>query len=696
MTAALATGAVALLAPRTPAATGSLRDVQQVVIFVQENRSFDHYYGALRGVRGFTDANALPLPTGKTVFYQPRGLGSYLLPFHTALPCLGFLAHDWASAHLAWDAGRLDQWIPAKGTTAMTYHTRADLPFHYALADAYTVCDAYHCSVIGPTVPNRLYLFTGTIDPRGTGGGPATDNSEPGFSWTTYPERLQNAGVTWRVYQQSDNFDDNALAWFTQYRTAAPGNPLYDRGIAPVGDLVTAFKSDVVNGTLPRVSWVIAPILASEHPPFSPASGAALTKQLLDALAANPAVFNATVFILTYDEEGGLFDHVPPPVPPPGTADEFVNGQPIGLGFRVPMVIVSPWTRGGRVCSQVFDHTSILRFLECWTGVAEPNLSTWRRQVCGDLTSAFDFAHPDTSYPSLPGLAPVNCLLGSDPVPPVFQTVPAQELGRRSARPLPYQPNAASYTDCAAGRFYIVMTNAGAASEHFAIYPNAYRTDGPWQYDVAADSSVSDSFSAAASGGAYDFTCYSANGFQRRFAGNPASGCNQLEVTSILRPDAGGLTLAFQNASAAAVNFTVTANAYQTGGPWTYIVPAGATTESALFAVTNSDGWYDLAATAGSDARFLRRFAGHLEPQPAAATPLYLTGAALLGDGTFHFTFTNAPGATFTVLRTTNLSSVPPDWTAVGSATETPAGQFQFRDPQAATNWQRFYRVESR
>ena len=174
--------------------------------------------------------------------------------------------------------------MPAKGINALTFHERTDLVYYYALAEAYTICDNYFCSVIGPTNPNRLYAMTGMIDPNGTGGGPAIDNSEPGFTWTTYPERLQNAGITWKVYQQPDNFDDNALAWFAQYRTATPGNPLYDRGMTTVNDLVAAFKADVTNGTLPQVSWIIAPTALSEHPIYSPASGADLTKKLLDAL----------------------------------------------------------------------------------------------------------------------------------------------------------------------------------------------------------------------------------------------------------------------------------------------------------------------------------------------------------------------------------------------------------------------------
>ena len=594
--------------------TGTIQDIRHVVIILQENRSFDEYFGMLKGVHGLNDRNALLLRNGNNVFFQPFH-SNYVLPFHTTQQCLPNVGHEWEDIHAAWHSGRWDRWAQSNGTTAMSYYKRNDLSFYYALAEAYTVCDAYHCSVMGPTNPNRLYLMTGMIDPDNTGGGPVTDNDLPvaGFAWTTYPERLQAAGVSWKVYQQSSDFYSlNALTWFAQYKNAPPGNPLHDRGTVLVNNLVSAFQSDVTSGTLPRVSWIIPPWSRSEHPPYSSANGEILIKQLLDALASNPAVYNSTVFIFTYDEAGGFFDHVPPPVPSSGAPDEFVGGLPIGLGVRVPTILVSPWTRGGYTCSQVFDHTSVIRFLEAWTAVPEPNINAWRRQVCGDLTSAFNFANPDTNYPGLPTTTAINCSFGIEPSVPSPQTVPVQEPGILPGRPLPYQPNATSATDCGAGQFWIAMTNAGAESVQFAIYPNAYRTDGPWHYDVGANNSVSDDFSVVSSDGRYDLTCYGPNGFQRRFAGNINSNCNQVEVIASIDPSAGGITLALQNLTDTTVVFTVT-NGYPTGGPWTYAVPATSTLTNAFPVVANNYGWYDLTATASNDPLFLRRFAGHVE-----------------------------------------------------------------------------------
>ncbi len=387
---------------------GKLGDIQNIVILMQENRSFDHYFGTMPGVRGFSDPRAIKLPNGKPVFYQPdpAHTDGYLLPFHydtrtTSAQATPGTDHSWPTQHQAWNGGKLDSWVPAKGEFTMGYFDRDDIPFHWALAEAFTICDSYHCSVLGPTNPNRLHMFTGMLDPNGTGGGPIIDNS-PAFnnaflSWTTYPERLQRAGISWQVYQEEDNYDDNSLAWFKQYANAPTSSPLYQRGMLekPAG----WFEDDARNDRLPQVSWLVAPSAQTEHPDYFPAAGAEYIAQKLDAIAANPDVWAKTAFILCYDENDGMFDHVPPPTAPAGTAGEIVQGEPIGLGFRVPAIVVSPWTAGGYVCSDVLDHTSLIRFVEARFGVREPNISAWRRQTCGDFTSAFRFASRPAAYP---------------------------------------------------------------------------------------------------------------------------------------------------------------------------------------------------------------------------------------------------------------------------------------------------------
>jgi phospholipase C len=301
----------------------------------------------------------------------------------------------------------MDKWLPAhraadheNGLYVMGYYTRADIPFQFALAEAFTLCDAYHSSVLGPTWPNRMYWMTGTIDPAAQNGGPITANVVPKpYTWTTYPERLEKAGVSWKVYQQIDNYECNMLELFKQFRDRKPGQALYDRGMVRGGP--SDFEDDARNDRLPTVSWIIPTSFQSEHPDYLPAAGADFVASKIEAIAANPTVWAKTAVILSYDENDGLFDHVVPPTPSPGTPGEFIGGLPIGAGFRVPAVIVSPWTVGGWVASERFDHTSVLQFLEKVTGVAESNISDWRRRTFGDLTSAFRF-NGSASPPRLP------------------------------------------------------------------------------------------------------------------------------------------------------------------------------------------------------------------------------------------------------------------------------------------------------
>ncbi|MHB1711053.1 MAG: phospholipase C [Acidimicrobiales bacterium] len=423
-----------------------LGDIEHVVILVQENRSFDHYFGSYRGVAGFSDPSVLTQPGhgGKPVWYQ-YGWGPgdaaadpehYLLPFHldtskltTDAACVDDPVHAWVPQHQSYDGGRMDGFvsshIAANGTvigpTTMGYYNRQDIGFYYALADAFTICDHYHCSVLGPTTPNRLYTVSATLDPDGTGGGPVTSN--PGgytplapslgggasFTWTTMADALEAAGVSWKAYQVPGSqlvgqATDNVLLYFKQFQD--PTSKMFEKGVAPT--FPGGFQADVAAGTLPAVSWIMSMSPLDEHPPAPTIAGdLSITQQVLATLLSNPSVWERTVLFVTYDENGGFFDHVPPPTAPPGTAGEYltvpptIGGDigpdgpvtgPIGLGFRVPLLVLSPLSAGGFVCSDTFDHTSLLRFVETRWGVPVPNLSTWRRSVTGDLTSAINFA----------------------------------------------------------------------------------------------------------------------------------------------------------------------------------------------------------------------------------------------------------------------------------------------------------------
>lgn len=418
-----------------PIKPGSLRDVRHVVVLMQENRSFDHYFGALDGVRGFNDPNAMRLPNGRSVFEQPDPLSpsGFLRPFHlntkrTSAQAVPENDHDWIPQHAAWNQGRMDGWVTAQLATAgavngpytMGFYTREDIPFHYALADAFTICDQYHCSVLGPTWPNRLYLWSASINSRGGLGGPMTDNlvATP-YGWTTYPERLTRAGVSWHVYQEESDYLLNLLELFASYQNSAPGSPLYDHGLA-IG-VADQFEYDCAHDRLPAVSWIVPTPQQCEHPAYMPAAGADFIAKKLEAIAQNVPLWEHTVVIVVYDENDGKFDHVLPPTPPRGTPDEFVGGEPIGAGFRVPCILVSPWTRGGHVCSELFDHTSVLRLLEDVTGVRAENISAWRRRTFASLSLAMRLTASAQGFPPLPatkvGLAEAEREVATLPAP---------------------------------------------------------------------------------------------------------------------------------------------------------------------------------------------------------------------------------------------------------------------------------------
>jgi phospholipase C len=466
---------------------GSLSDIEHVVIFINENRSFDSYFGTYHGVRGFGDKNALTLNdgSGKTIFAQPfpgaagEPYGGHLLPLHfdtnNGGECVNDISHEWAALHRCWNNGAMDSFVSVHvdpevnglrdGPNTMGYYTREDLPFFHALADNFTICDHYFCSVLGPTDPNRLYSMTATIDPEGKHGGPSLQtlvtNREQQygkFTWPTYPEQLQAAGISWKIYATPDgDYGDNVLPYFKAYQE----NPqLIANALTPT--FPAQFIADCAAGTLPQVSWILATLVESEHPPAPVTYGEVALAEVLNGLTANPEVWAKTALFATYDENGGFFDHVPPPVAPAGTAGEYLTVEPlptiaggirgpIGLGCRVPMLVISPFTRGGLVCSKHFDHTSLLRFLEKRFGPKVPNLSRWRRSVTGDMTQAFNFAaSPNPSRPTLPSPSLADPrVLDSDcptqspdtgsaefptvagyPLPPPPQTMPLQEAGK--------------------------------------------------------------------------------------------------------------------------------------------------------------------------------------------------------------------------------------------------------------------------
>ncbi|HEX7655140.1 MAG TPA: phospholipase C, phosphocholine-specific [Verrucomicrobiae bacterium] len=770
-----------------PAAGSTYQDAEHVVILMQENRSFDHAYGALRGVRGFNDPRAMTLPDGKPVWLQTNPKGAVYAPFRlnllgTKATWMGSLPHTRDSQVAARNHGKHDRWLEAKRSDdkkyadlplTLGYYNREDLPFYYALADAFTICDQNFCSALSCTTPNRLYLWSGKLRDDGPGPAPARmTNEETDFdheaSWTTFPERLEAAGISWRVYQneidlatglkgEADawlaNFGDNPLEYFTQYGVRfAPARRQYRQNQAadlaaklkilnalnhrspdqekqratwtrelaeiqaelekfspaawaklsasqqklhqqafttnvadphyrsletlkyetghesqsmpvPQGDVLHQFRADVTAGKLPTVSWLVPPERFSDHP-SSPWYGAWYLSEVFNILTKNPDVWRKTVFILCYDENDGYFDHVPPFMPPqPGRPDtgqvtagidtsvEQVKagqlGDPIGLGYRVPLVIASPWTRGGFVCSQTFDHTSILQWLETFlshkTGhtIREENISRWRRAVCGDLTAGFRPYHgeplpqPQTLERD-PYLEAIN-QARHQPVPANFQPwTPeqiqaaatssasqtwrlAQEPGVRPACALPYELVVQAKLDPERKALEVVLAAENqifgrhAAGTAFRAYvPGLSKSaDGSWtrgrnrNYAVEPGGRLTDHWSLADfADGQYLVEISGPNGFYRSFQGSSSD-----PALEILWSATGKLRLT--NHGATDLNIALADQAYG-NAPRTVDLKPGQTVET-NWDLAKSFGWYDLSVRVTGATDFHQRLAGHVE-----------------------------------------------------------------------------------
>jgi phospholipase C len=455
------------------------------------------------------------------------------------------------------------------------------------------------------------------IDVGSSGGGPLINNTPTNvFSWTTYPERLQQAGVTWKVYQGSDGTESfktlvtpkpigssnvdfpnpySVLNFFSQYISPNAAPALATNGTAK--RTLAQFGTDVQAGTLPQVSWLLPPYLCSEHPARSPSDGATYIAAVLDALTANPDVWSKTAVFIAYDENDGFFDHVVPPVPPASSADgasnidtsnEFYSGSatnpagPVGLGARVPMYVVSPWSKGAWTCSQTSDHTSIIQFLTKRFGMQEPNISAWRRAVCGDLTAAFDFTSPNASaivVPPVTGLSAAAAAQSSLPLPtiPVTQEQPQQERGSRNARALPYELFVDATDNPSNGTVQLTFMNTGQAAAVFKVY-SAVAPTSVKRYTVAANTKLSDAWAWQTSTGgplAYDLTVVGPNGFIRRVASAGAGTATQA-ATACYEITQGNLSLNLSNAGTAPSTFTITDNRYGVS-PQTVTVAAGQT-----------------------------------------------------------------------------------------------------------------------
>jgi phospholipase C len=309
--------------------------LRHVVVSMQENRSFDQYFGYAPWIGSYGP------PAGYT---QPDGLGGGVAPYHFESLSTPDVPHGWNAVHEQWNGGAMDGFYTNAGIWALGYYTAADLPFYYSLHDSSTLCVNFFCSVLGPTWPNRFYLAAGTS-------GGITTNGVWGYGIFDYPiilDLLDAAGVTWKVYNLGwDSVPygntDNVFVFWKKY--AHDARTLGSKG---------SYLNDVRKGLLPQVSFIIPSYARGwdEHPPADVSIGMGLQEELITALRESP-IWESSAYIVTYDEHGGYFDHVRPPV-----LDAF------GAGVRIPTWVVSPYAKPGYLDPTAYDTTSILKFLE--------------------------------------------------------------------------------------------------------------------------------------------------------------------------------------------------------------------------------------------------------------------------------------------------------------------------------------------
>jgi len=808
-----------------PEEGSTFMDAEHVVFLMQENRSFDHCFGTLQGVRGFNDPRFISLPGGDPVWLQTNNEGKKYIPFRlnikdTKATWMGGLPHSWDNQTDARNNGKYDKWLEAKrpGNKAykdmpltMGHYSREDISFYYALADAFTVCDQNFCSSLTGTTTNRTFFWAGKVRPEP--GAPAdVRNSDLYYnreaSYKTFPERLEDNGISWRVYQNElslqteleddadswlSNFTDNNLEWFSQYnvrfhkahidflkkRTGElpdeiaalqvdlkkanknhakkiqkkidqkqqqlekykneivtwsqenfdklPGNkknlhksafttnvndPDYhkvemftydDNGterniLLPKGDVLHQFREDVNKGKLPTVSWLVAPQYFSDHP-SAPWFGAWYVSEVLDILTKNPEVWKKTIFILNYDENDGYFDHIPPfTAPRPGdvnsgkvsegidTAPEYVTLQeelsrdtvdkedaresPVGLGYRVPMLIASPWTRGGWVNSEVFDHTSTLQFLEKFlskkTGkeIREPNITDWRRTVTGDLTSAFrkyngekimlpEFIKRDpfvekiynAKFKKLPtdfrALHPgeINEVKNN----PLSTLLSSQEPGIRNSCALPYQLNADGKLNKDKNAFEITFSVANDLpgvqldGAPFNVYvPGKYSFSENNQKiveDVKASSFAVRSGEELQANWplgnfeneSYHLRVYGPNGFYREYTGDKDDPALLVsfayeKMNNSPQKFSGNVILILENTGEENLPIEIVDNSYKS--PLQSFELAASGKKEIVVNLAKSYNWYDTSIKIKGNAKFEKRFAGRAETgEPGKSDP---------------------------------------------------------------------------
>lgn len=775
-------------------------DAEHIVFLMQENRSFDHCYGTLSGVRGFNDPRALLMHNNLPVWFQEDFKKDIYGPFrldieNTKITWMGGLPHSWKDMVEARNEGKMDNWLIAKRPgnklykdmpLTMGYYTRADIPFYYAFADAFTVCDQHFCSSLTGTSANRSFFWAGAIreNPHDADSVAHVDNSQINYkdvNWKTYPERLEEAGVLWRVYQNElslpvgldgyseswlANFTDNNLEFYKQYNvrfhkahidylkfeydriekelsrndlqieerqeyltkkekladslkkysqeefeklsnfekaihqkafTTNTDDPDYHtveeieyeqngelkKVKVPKGDIFYQFRKDVNEDKLPTVSWLVAPCNFSDHP-SAPWFGAWYVSEVLDILTNNPEVWKKTIFILTYDENDGYFDHVAPFVPPLSTdknqgkvpkgmhtQTEWITKEqeqkrtgkkdnqlssPIGLGYRVPMVIASPWTKGGWVNSEVCDITSTIQFLEYFiehkTGkkVIEENISDWRRAVCGNMTSVFQSANDlkdlDINFVNRDKYIARILNARQKDLPGDFNrfskqeieeeshwtklpTFPKQEKGVRKACGLPYNMEVNLRFAGSKSQLQMDFNVTGNSKKNkenaapFQVYaytPYDNVIGANWNFAVKEGEALDYYWDLAAiNNNLYNLKVHGPNGFYRSFTGSKQAIPAVIKVTP---EDNLSVLVTFFNKGRKTEQFLIEDKIYLKRTIPVVVDPKKEVTIQLDYSAFK--GWYDLEITTSLDGDLSYQFAGHLEDGNVSITDPYM------------------------------------------------------------------------
>lgn len=753
-----------------PAEGSTFQDAEHIVFLMQENRSFDHMFGKMKGVRGFNDPHPHIQPDGNKVWLQKDNQGYTYAPFHvdinkTKITWQGGLPHSWNDQVAARNGGRYDKWLPAKAPMTLSHYDRNDIPFYYDLADAFTVCDQHFCSALAGTTPNRLFFFTGTIRGEKSENKVAVVNNSQAEShddvfvdWPTFQETLEDHGVDWRIYQNElwtsklpegeiddwlGNYGDNPIEYVSRhnvklsayfrkngdhsvkpalpaaavqakyeqlsqkeknlidkafqtnisekdYLDLAPFTFTNDQGNPetiniPKGDIFHQFRKDVDEGKLPTVSWLVAPQRFSDHT-SSPLYGTWYVSEALDILTKNPEVWKKTIFVVTYDENDGYFDHQPPFVVPnpddksSGKVSEGINyatdfesrkGSPIGLGYRVPMVIASPWSKGGFVNSQVFDHTSSLMFMEQWlskkTGknIKSNNISDWRRTIAGNLTSVFrpyegeNIKSPEALKRNIVvtdignaknkpaqmnpialnnlDIAKINKFNAFSDQSSIHAT--RQEKGTKPSCALPYQLLVdANLVDqeielifkSERTPFGNKIENVGAPFNMSTIVAFKGVIGKNWAYAVKAGDKVIDKINIDDfDSGVYDFHIAGPNGFYRHFKGDKNNG--QIAVNAryeqsglITKKLTGNLIFAVENLGPNVINIEIVDHKF--GMANKKVSLKSKTTTNILLNVSKSANWYDFSLVETGNLVFMHRYAGKIETGEITTTDPFMAG----------------------------------------------------------------------